>query len=72
MSRLVRIGEKMVDVSGLYGIWLGADHLANSRITLFYPKGTTQTIEYGHGKWAQAEKDKKIIEEALKEFQKKR
>jgi hypothetical protein len=70
MSRLVRIGERMIELSGLHGIWLGVDHLSNSRITLFYPKGPTQTIEYGYGQWAQAEKDKNILNDAKKEFDK--
>ena len=69
MSRLVRIGEKMVELSGLRSIWLGADHLCRSRITLFYPKRPpgkdTETIQYEYGNWAQAEKDKKVIEEAV-------
>ena len=68
MSRVVRIAGRMVELSGLHGIWLGADHLCNSRITLFYPKGSTQTIEYAYGKWAEAEKDKLTLEEAKKEF----
>jgi len=66
MSRLVRIGQRMVELSGLHGIWLGPTHLGGSRITLYYPKGPTETIEYGHGEWAQAEKDKKILEDAKK------
>jgi hypothetical protein len=72
MSRLVRIGEKMVELSGLRSIWLGTCHLGGSRITLFYPNrpsgNNTDTIEYDYGKWAQAEKDKKVLEEALKEL----
>ena len=71
MSRLVRIGEKMVELSGLHSIWLGVCHLGGSRITLFYPNrpnNHSETIEYGYGKWAQAEKDKKILEESLKEL----
>ena len=68
MSRVVRVAGRMVELSGLHGIWLGVDHLCNSRITLFYPKGSTQTIEYACGKWAEAEKDKLTLEEAKKEF----
>ena len=70
MSRLVRIGERMVELSGLHGIWQGTCHLGGSRITLFYPKAPTQTIEYGYGKWSEAEKDVKILKEAKKEFEK--
>ena len=55
----------MVDLSGLHGIWLGADHLCNSKITLYYPKGPVQTIEYTFGEHVQAEKDAKILKEAL-------
>ena len=54
MSRLVRIGKRMIELSGLDQVWLGADHLTNSKITLYYPKAPTQTIEYGCGEWAQA------------------
>lgn len=68
MSRVVRVAGRMVELSGLHGIWLGADHLCNSRITLFYPNHSTQTIEYAYGKWAEAEKDKQTLEEAKKEF----
>jgi hypothetical protein len=56
----------MIDLSGLHGIWLGADHLCNSKITLYYPKGPTQTIEYKCGEHLQAEKDKNTLEEALR------
>jgi len=70
MSRLVRIGKRMIELSGLDTVWLGADHLTNSKITLYYPKGPTQTIEYGCGEWAQAEKDKKTLEESMKDFKK--
>lgn len=70
MSRLVRIGQRMVELSGLHGIWLGPTHSGGSRITLFYPKGPTEEITYEYGKWADAEKDKKILEDAKKEFTK--
>ena len=70
MSQLVRVAGRMVKLSGLHGIWLGPTHLGGSRITLFYPNGPTETIEYGYGKWADAEKDKKILEDAKKEFTK--
>jgi len=70
MSRLVRIGKRMIELSGLDQVWLGQDHLTNSKITLFYPKGPAQTIQYGCGEWAQAEKDKKTLEEAMIEFKK--
>lgn len=70
MSRLVRVAGRMIELSGLHGIWLGPDHLANSRITLFYPNGPTQTIEYKCGEWGQAEKDKNLLTEAKKEFDK--
>jgi len=70
MSRLVRIGKKMIELSGLQGIWLGPDHLSNSRITLFYPKGPTVVINYGCNEFEQANKDKQTLEEAKKEFDK--
>jgi len=69
MSRLVRIGKKMIELSGLHGIWLGPDHLSNSLITLYYPKGPTLYINYGCNEFEQAEKDKKILEEAKKAFE---
>jgi hypothetical protein len=68
MSRVVRVAGRMVELSGLYGIWRGADHLCNSRITLFYLNRPVQTIEYGCNEYAQAEKDKLTLEEAKKEF----
>ena len=68
MSRSIRVAGRLVELAGLKQVWLGVDHLCNSRITLYYPKGPVQTIEYGYGKWAQAEKDKKIIEEAVNHF----
>jgi len=42
--------------------------LTNSKITLYYPKGPTQTIEYTFGEHVQAEKDKNTIEEAIKTY----
>ena len=70
MSSLVRIGKRIVELSGLHGIWLGSDHLANSLITLYYPNGPTQKIEYKCGEWGQAEKDKDLLKEAKREFDK--
>ena len=66
MSRVVRVAGKVIKLAGLDQVWLGLDHLTNSRITLYYPKGPIQTIEYKYGEWAQAEKDAKILEEAMK------
>jgi hypothetical protein len=66
MSRSIRVAGRMVELAGLDQVWLGFDHLANSKITLYYPKGPVQTIEYKCGEYAQAEKDKKSIEEALR------
>ena len=69
MSRVVRVAGRMFELSGLHGIWLGADHLCNSRITLFYINNKpTEVINYGCNEYAQAEKDKLILEEAKKEF----
>ena len=68
MSRIVRVAGRMVKLSGLDQIWLGVDHLANSKITLYYPKGPVETIHYKCGEYAQAEEDKKILEKAKKEF----
>ena len=65
MSRAVRVAGRMVELAGLDQVWIGVDHLANSKLTLYYPKGPVQTIEYAYGQWAQAEKDAKIIKEAL-------
>ena len=69
MSRVVRVAGRMVELSGLHGIWRGADHLCNSRITLFYINNKrTEVINYGCNEYAQAEKDLLTLEEAKKEF----
>ena len=65
MSRSIRVAGRMVELAGLDQVWIGVDHLANSKITLYYPKGPVQTIEYKCGEYAQAEKDAKILKEAL-------
>jgi len=65
MLRTVRVAGRLVELAGLQQVWLGVDHLSNSRITLYYPNGPTKTIDYAHGQWAQAEKDLKILEGAL-------
>jgi len=70
MSRLVRIGKNMVELSGLHGIWVGPDHLCRSRITLFYLDGPTKQITYELDKHVECAKDAKILEEAKSEFQK--
>jgi len=70
MSQIVRVAGRIVKLPGLHGIWLGSDHLCRSKITLFYPNGPTEEITYEYGKWADAEKDKKILEDAKKEFTK--
>jgi len=70
MSRIVQVAGRKVELSGLHGVWLGADHLTNSKITLFYINGSpTQVIEYGCGQHVQAEKDKNTIIEALRPTQ---
>ena len=68
MSRLVRIGNNMVELSGLHGIWVGADHLCRSRMTLVYLDKPVQEITYDYGKWADCDKDVKILKNAQKEF----
>jgi hypothetical protein len=69
MSRLVRIGEHMIEISGLHGIWVGPDHLYRSRLTLFYlNRRPTQQITYEHGKWGDCERDAKILKDAKEEF----
>jgi uncharacterized protein YdeI (BOF family) len=70
MSRLVRVAGRMVELAGLDQVWLGVDHLANSKITLYYPKGPVQTIEYKCGEWGQADKDATTLKEAKALFDK--
>ena len=70
MSRLVRIGQRMVELSGLQGIWVGPDHLCRSKMTLFYINRPTEEITYEYGKWDECDKDAKILEDAKKEFKK--
>lgn len=70
MSRLVRIGERMIEIAGLHGVWVGPDHLSRSRITLFYLNRPTEQITYDHDKHVECDKDAKILEEAKKEFNK--
>jgi len=70
MSRLVRIGQRMVEISGLHGIWVGPDHLCRSKMTLFYLNRPTEEITYDYGKWADCDRDAKILEDAKKEFKK--
>jgi hypothetical protein len=64
MLRTVRVAGRLVELAGLEQVWYGVDHLSNPRITLYYPKGPTKTINYAYGQWADAEKDKKILEDA--------
>ena len=68
MSRLVRIGKNMVELSGLHGIWVGPDHLCRSKMTLFYLNSPTVTITYELDKHVECERDAKMLEEAKKEF----
>ncbi len=70
MSSLARIGKRMVEISGLHGIWVGPDHLSRSRLTLFYLDKPTEQITYELDKHAECATDAKILEEAKKEFQK--
>jgi len=70
MSRLVRIGERMIEIAGLHGIWVGPDHLSRSRITLFYLNRPTEQITYGFDEHIKCAKDAEILEEAKKEFNK--
>lgn len=68
MSRLVRIGKNMVEISGLHGIWVGADHLCRSKMTLFYLNRPTEIITYELDKHTECARDAKILEDAKKEF----
>ena len=70
MSRLVRIGEHMIEISGLHGIWVGPDHLCRSRMTLFYLDKPTKQITYELDKHVECANDAKILEDAKKEFTK--
>ena len=53
MSSLARIGKRMVEISGLHGIWVGPDHLSRSRLTLFYLDKPTEQITYELDKHAE-------------------
>lgn len=66
MSRVVRVAGRMIELSGLHGVWLGTRYPIGSRITLFYPNGPTQTIDYKHDEWEQAEMDRNAIQDALR------
>ena len=68
MSRLVRIGKNMVEISGLRGIWVGPDHLCRSKMTLFYLNRPTEIITYELDKHTECARDAKILEDAKKEF----
>ena len=66
MSHVVRVAGRMIELSGLHGIWLGTKFPFGSRITLYYTNGSpTQTIDYEYGQWEQAEKDRNMIKDAL-------
>jgi hypothetical protein len=67
MSRIVRVAGRMVELAGLDQVWLGFDHLTNAKLTLYYPKGPVVTFEYKCGDYSAAN-DKKIIEEAKKDY----
>jgi hypothetical protein len=69
MLRTVRVAGRLVELAGLQQVWMGVDHLSNSRITLYYPNGPTKTIDYAYGQWAEAKKDENLLKDALKEFQ---
>ena len=68
MLRTVRVAGRLVELAGLQQVWLGVDHLSNSRITLYYPNGPTKTIDYAYGQSAEAEKDLKILDSAKNHF----
>ena len=68
MSRLVRIGNNIVELSGLHGIWVGADHLCRSKMTLFYLNRPTVIITYELDKHEECANDAKILKDAQKEF----
>ena len=57
----------MVELAGLDQVWLGFDYLTNAKLTLYYPKGPAVTFEYKCGDYSAAN-DKKIIEEAKKDY----
>lgn len=72
MSRFIQVGKKMVDMKGLYGVWVGPDHTSMSRITLYYlDRRHSEIIEYKYGEFAQVEKDAKLLNESLEQFKKK-
>lgn len=67
MSHVVRVAGRMIELSGLHGVWLGSKHPIGSRITLYYINGQpTQTIDYESGQLEQAEKDRNAIKDALR------
>jgi hypothetical protein len=73
MSRLVRIfggGKKLVEISGLHGIWVGSDHLNQSILTLYYLNHKTEKITYKYDEWDECNKDVKSLEKAKIEFNK--
>jgi len=62
MSRVIQVAGRMIELSGLHGVWLGTKFPFGSQITLYYTNGSpTQTIDYEYGQWEQAEKDRNMI-----------
>jgi hypothetical protein len=70
MSRVVHIGKHLVELSGLHGIWVGADHICRSKITLFYLDKPTQTITYELDKHVECANDAKFLEKEKEDFKK--
>ena len=66
MSCSVRIGKRMVEISGLHGIWVGPNHLDQPRMTLFYLNRPTVTITYELDKHVECANDAKILEDSKK------
>jgi len=66
MSRLLRIGQKVIHVPSVMQIFVGQNYNCNSVMTICYHNERIEKIEYPLGKWADCDKDHERMEKCMK------
>ena len=66
MSRLLRIGQKVIHIPSVAQVFVGQNYNNQSVMTIRYHNEYVEKIEYPLGKWADCDKDHQRMEKCMK------
>lgn len=66
MSRLLRIGQKVIHIPSVAQVFVGQNHNNQSVMTIMYHNNKVERIEYPLAQWADCDKDHERMEKCMK------